>query len=112
MGVGSDKQRLALLDNYKYPKVTNINNKVAIANAMFINNKYKKNINQTYQETLTNKYNAEINFDDYKSPDNINNWIKEKTFGMIDKTLDKVNEKTVMSLINTVSIDVEWKQRV
>lgn len=105
------EQIKTLLDDYKYPKVSNITNKVAIANAMFINNKYKKNINQTYQETLTNKYNAEINFDDYKSPDNINNWIKEKTFGMIDKTLDKVDEKTVMSLINTVAIDVDWKHK-
>jgi serine protease inhibitor len=51
----------------------------------------------------------------YKSPFNdqtlqdINNWVEEKTEGMIDKILDEIREDAVMYLINALVFEAEWE---
>ncbi len=52
----------------------------------------------------------------YKSPFNaqtvkdINNWVKDKTDGMIDKIIDQINADSVMYLINALIFDAEWAE--
>lgn len=45
---------------------------------------------------------------DEQTVDEINNWVREKTDGMIDKILDRVPDAD-MCLINTILFDAEWK---
>ncbi|MDD4125721.1 MAG: serpin family protein [Eubacteriales bacterium] len=50
----------------------------------------------------------------YKSPfdaqtvKDINNWVKDKTDGMIDSIVDRIDADTVMYLINALVFDAEW----
>lgn len=51
----------------------------------------------------------------YKSPfdqqtlQDINNWVKENTNGMIDQMIDQIDLFDVMYLINAIAFDAEWE---
>ena len=53
--------------------------------------------------------------DAYKAPfdeetaKDINNWVKEKTDGMIDSIVDEIDKFTMMYLINALVFDAEWE---
>ena len=88
----------------------NVKERISVTNGAFIREKYKKLINKSYYEKLNN-YDAEIIYDKFKTPDTINNWVKDKTYGMIPKILDEIDEDFVLGLANAVAIDVEWAQQ-
>ena len=56
---------------------------MSIANAFFIKNTAASQIVDTFKTTLKDKYDAEIITDEFKDPYKINNWVKEKTLGLI-----------------------------
>ena len=85
-----------------------IKDHISVANAGFIKNEYKKYIKKDYYNTLNNNYHSEILYDDFKTPKVINDWVKNKTNGMIDKILDNMDEDFVLGLANAIAIDVEW----
>ena len=84
-------------------------NKLQIANSIwfketdFVPNSDFLQTNKTY-------YDADI----YKAPfdqstaEDINNWANQKTDGMIKKVVDKIDESTIMYLINAIMFDGEW----
>ena len=94
----------------KHIKINNYNSseKISFANSLVINNDYKELVQDKYIDTLNKDYNAEILYDDFTSPDLINNWVSEKTLGLINKLLDSVNPETKIALINALAIDIAW----
>lgn len=46
---------------------------------------------------------------DAETMNEINNWVKSNTDGMIEKILDEIHPDAVIYLINTVVFDAEWK---
>ena len=92
-------------------KINNIQieNILSVANGLFIKNKYKNDILGSYYNTLKNKYNSEILYDDYDTPLVINNWVNQKTNGMIPKILENIDPYFVLGLANAVSLDIKWK---
>ena len=87
-----------------------VNNKIGIANGVFIKEEYKDNVKNDYYSILNNKYHSEIIYDKFTNPNKINNWVKEKTYGMIDKILDTMDKDFVMGLANAIAIDVKWQK--
>ena len=85
-----------------------IPNKLNIANATFIKNSYAKKVKDSYYRVLKNNYQAEVIYDEFKTPDKINNWVKEKTNGMIEKILDTIDANFVLGLINATALDIKW----
>ena len=105
---GETKEELnKLFSNVKINKYENTEN-LSLANTLFINNNYKSNIKSGYIEKLKEKYNAEINYDDFENPDNINNWVNKNTLGLINKIIDNLNPSMVGILINALAIDIGW----
>ncbi len=86
-----------------------IKDRISIANAAFIKNDYKKYVLDDYYNNLKDKYNSEILYDDFNTPKVINDWVNNKTNGMIDKILDEIDKDFVLGLANALAIDVEWK---
>jgi len=95
--------------NYEATKYTNSKN-MSFANAIFIRDTYKENINESYISLLTQKYNAELKYDTFTSPNTINSWVKDKTLGLIDNLLDDLSE-TDLVLINALAIDMDWEEK-
>lgn len=85
-----------------------IKDHVSVANAGFIKNEYKKYVKKEYYKILKDKYNSEILYDDFKTPKVINDWVNEKTNGMIKDILDNMNDYFVLGIANALAIDVEW----
>lgn len=87
-----------------------IPNKLNIANAIFIKDYFKDKIEKGYTNTLLEKYNAEMLYDKFENPDIINNWVNEKTNGMIPKILDSIDSSFVLGLANAVALDIKWQK--
>lgn len=96
-----------LIGNRKINDIT-VKDRVSVANATFIKSEYKEYILDSYINKLRNNYNSELLYDDFKTPKVINNWVNNKTNGMIDKILDNIDENFVLGLANALAIDVEW----
>ncbi len=104
------------LNNYLYTYVKNLPNekdsKLSIANSIwFLDDASKLTVEKDFLQKNADYYNASA----YKSAfdkqtlNNINNWVKIKTGGTIDKILDSINKDAVMYLINALVFDAKWE---
>ena len=93
-------------------KITDLSAKdrISIANAIFIKNEYNTSIKKEYKNILTDKYKSEVIYDDFKTPNIINDWVNDKTNHMINKVIDEISPDFVLGLANAIAIDVEWNQ--
>ena len=84
--------------------------KLSLANSIWFTDHERFTVNQDFLQTTADYYGADI----YKAPFNeqtckdINNWVKEKTDGMIPSALDKIPADALMYLINALAFDAEW----
>lgn len=92
-------------------KASIVQDKISIANALFIKNEYKKYINTNYINTIKDKYDGEILFDDFYTPNVINDWAYKKTYKMIEKVIDQIDKDFVLGIANAIAIDVEWQNK-
>lgn len=99
-----------IIGDYQAKKYPN-NEHMSFANAMFIRDTYKDKIKEEYTKTLTDKYNAEIITDPFANPDNINNWVSNKTFNLINNLIDDVSDNDFF-LINALAIDMNWNNQI
>ncbi|MBO5142215.1 MAG: hypothetical protein J6C46_04345 [Clostridia bacterium] len=106
---GTKEQITNVIGNRKLTKY-NSNNNMSLANALFIKNTFKEDVKESYTNDLKEKYNAEVIFDSFETPDNVNSWISEKTLNLINNLLDDVSDN-VFLLVNALGIDMEWKQK-
>ncbi|CAM5193988.1 Serpin B OS=Ureibacillus acetophenoni OX=614649 GN=SAMN05877842_10673 PE=3 SV=1 [Ureibacillus acetophenoni] len=81
-----------------------------IANSIWLNNKYS--FQEKFETTNKDYFNAEINeinIQDPQSPKKINEWVKSKTNGNIDKIVgDELNPQLVSMLINAIYFKGIW----
>ena len=87
-----------------------VKNRVNVANALFIKDYYKKLIKNEFKIDLIDNYNSEILYDEFKTPDVINNWVNKKTEGMIKKLISNIDDDFVLGLANAIAVDVEWEK--
>ncbi len=104
---GQTKEQIEKVVGTREIPVFNVKDRISVTNGAFIKEEYKDYIEESYYEKLK-KYDAELIFDKFDSPDKINNWVKEKTYGMIPKILNEISKDFVLGLGNAVAIDVEW----
>lgn len=104
------------LNEYLYYYVNNLpseeKSKLNIANSIwFRDDEDRLTVEKDFLQKNADYYNAAI----YKSPfddqtlQDINNWVKTNTDGMIDKILEKIDDDSIMYLINAIVFDAEWK---
>jgi len=84
------------------------NNNMSLANSLFIRDTFKSEIEKTYINALKKEYNAEIIFDSFANPDNVNSWISDKTLKLINNLVDDVSMNDFI-LINALGIDMKWE---
>ena len=74
-----------VIGNLNLPKYNNIENKLSLANSIFIRDTYFPYVKTSYTDILTNKYNAEVIQDKFNTAKNVNTWIENKTLVKIKK---------------------------
>jgi serpin B len=83
---------------------------ITIANSVWTEDDFL--VKQAFIDILTNYYDADsksFDIDDASAPDKINSWIEEKTNNLIKKMIGKLDDNTVMMLINAIYFKGKWK---
>lgn len=107
---GETKEQISsILGKYTSKKYTNSKN-ISLANALFIKDSYKAGIKNDYIEAL-NKYNAEVIYDSFATPDKLNSWVSDKTFNLINNLSDDISSLDFI-LVNALAIDMEWVNKI
>ena len=100
-----------LIKDLGLTKYENIDKVLSLANSIFIRNIYSDKIKTDYINSLKEKFNAEVIFDEFNNAENVNKWIEDKTFGIIKNMLrdEQVQNPDVkILLINALAIDMGW----
>jgi len=100
-----------IIGNMKLPKYSSIEEKLSLANGLYIRDYYFNLIKPSFINTLKEKYDAEVKEDEFKDATNVNNWIEDKTLGIIKDLIEDdmvQNPYLVMLIINALAIDMEW----
>ena len=106
----SKDQITSIIGDYKSKKYINSKN-LSLANAFFIRNSFKSNVKKEYNDIVSKKYGAEVVYDDFASAKPINEWISNKTLGLLKDMLSDSDIKDLdFALINALAIDMEWKE--
>ena len=110
---GETKKQLdAVIGDYVAKSYPN-NDHMSFANAMFIRNTFKENILSNYTTNLTNKYGAEVVYDEFNDASTINNWVSGKTFKLIENLVDDSKVKDAnFYLVNALAIDMNWTNQI
>jgi len=99
-----------LIGNSTLPTYSNIDGKLSMANALFIMDDFYEDVLDSYIKVLKEKYESEVKRDEFKNANSINEWIKEKTLGIIkDMVKDKEVQSSVIVLINALAIEMNWQ---
>ena len=86
--------------------------KVTLSNSIWFTEHARFTPNKEFLQTNADYYGAEI----YEAPfdhstvKDINNWIKNKTDGMIKNMIQEIPASAIMYLINALTFDAEWAQ--
>ena len=110
---GETKKQLdAVIGDYKARSYPN-NEHMSFANAMFIRDSFKEKIQEAYTKTLKTKYNAEVIYDPFETPNTMNDWISSKTFKLIENLLGEDDIKGAnFFLVNALAIDMNWNNLI
>lgn len=111
--MGETKTQITnVIGDYKSKKYPN-NDHMSFANAMFIRNTYKDAVKDEYKNNLKEKYNAEVTLDEFKDASNMNKWVSDKTFGLINDLFDNAAvAKEDFELVNALAIDMKWNNQL
>lgn len=103
------------LNEYLYTYVKNLPSdnkyKFKIANSIwFRDNESRLTVEKDFLQANANYYNAATykSAFDKKTVNEINDWVKKNTDGMIDKIINEIDKDAVMYLINALVFDAEW----
>ena len=83
--------------------------RINIANALFIKNNVV--VKDDFKKLMSDKYKSQILYDEFVTPDVINDWANKETYGMIPKVLEYINPEFLFGLGNATAIDVEWQSK-
>lgn len=106
----SHKQIQAVIGNYKTKKY-NVNENMSFANAMFIRDGFKDSVNESFVTNLNNKFGAEVIYDSFEKPDLLNDWVSNKTFGLVKNIAEDISTFDFV-LVNALAIDMEWNKKI
>ena len=103
------------LNEYLYTYIQNLPSdekyKLEIANSIWFRDDGSLEVNPVFLQANADYYDAAA----YKAPfdkqtvADINNWVKEKTDGMITQLIEEIPAEALMYLINAVVFDAEWQ---
>ncbi len=107
----SKTQITNLIGDYKSNKYINTDH-MSFANAVFIRNTFKDQIKEEYTNNLKSKYTAEVIYDDFSGPANMNKWVSDKTFGLINDLFGNEVTGEDFELTNALAIDMKWNYQI
>ena len=84
--------------------------KMSLANSIWFKDDPNFIVEQSFLQTNADYYGADVykaSFDEGTRND-INNWVKEHTDGMIPEIIDEIPDEAIMYLVNALAFEAEW----
>lgn len=106
---GETKKQITDLIGNRELNYFNSKKKINVANALFVNKKYKDNVLDSYYNIVKDKYKSDIIYDKFEGPKAVNDWVNKKTNKMIPSLLDDLDETDLLVLVNALAIDLKWE---
>lgn len=99
-----------VLGDLNLTKYENTPEILSLANSMFVRDGFS--VKEEFKTSVAGNYNAEILNDPFIDATNINNWISNKTFNLIQNAVpnDAITPETMMTLVNALAIQMDWEQ--
>lgn len=96
--------------SYMYPKLNDP--QLSTANSLWINDSKNIKVNDEFLQNNAEFHRAEVFEAEFngKTVEEINNWVNEKTDGMVEKIVDKLDDRAVMCLVNALLFDAKWEE--
>lgn len=88
---------------------------LSLANSMWLDDDFRGKVSKTFVNDLKKYYGAGYfveDFADSKTVGKINSWVNNETNGKISEIIDKIDENTMMFLLNAVYFRANWMQEV
>ena len=122
---GADGETLAQMEQVLGMDVDNLNSymlayldllpeskdyKMSLANSIWFKDDLNFAVEQSFLQTNADYYGAgayKAAFDEGTRND-INNWVKEHTDGMIPEIIDEIPDEAIMYLVNALAFDAKW----
>lgn len=122
---GADGETLAQMEKVLGMDVENLNSymlayldllpetkdyKMSLANSIWFKDDPNFSVEQSFLQTNADYYGAgayKAAFDEGTRND-INNWVKEHTDGMIPEIIDEIPDEAIMYLVNALAFDAKW----
>lgn len=109
---GESKEQVdGLVGDMKIEKYTN-NDKQSLANAMFVKEEEMNQVKDSYVQTLEQKYSASVIADPFTSEAPLNDWVGNKTFGLINNLFNSSVLDSDFVLVNALAIDMNWNNQI
>lgn len=100
-----------VLGDLNLTKYENTPEILSLANSVFIRDGFA--VRDEFKTSVSERYNSEILNDPFIDAANINGWISNKTFNLIQNAVsnDAINHETMMALVNALAIQMEWESK-
>ena len=84
-----------------------------LANSVWMDDREDFTVKESFLQGVADYYGADVYKSKFNSGavDAVNDWIEEKTDGMIEKMLDEIDPDAVMLLVNTVLFEAKWLEQ-
>jgi serpin B len=85
---------------------------ISLANSMWIEDNFP--VKKDFKDILTEYYSAEgrsFDINDSSVPGEVNNWIENKTNGLIKNMLESLDPQTAMLLVNAIYFKGQWSSK-
>ncbi len=86
--------------------------KISLANSVWVNTDSRFSASEEFLGANADFYSADIYESDFgrQTKKDINNWVRQKTDGMIPKIVDDIPTDAVMYLVNALAFEAEWSE--
>lgn len=108
---GNAKIQISKVLGNSIPTKYSSNQNMSLANALFVRSSFSEKVKESYINMLKTTYDAEVLFDSFATPDNVNSWVSNKTLNLIDNLLERIDDDKDFLLINALGIDMEWENK-
>ena len=100
-----------VLGDVELSKYSNIEDKLSLANAVFIKESWSDTVLPSYINTVEQDFNAEVIYDKLQDSAPIKKWVANKTFDLIKDFDISINPDTRMVLANALAIQLDWQHK-
>lgn len=113
--IGVDMDTLnAFMEKFAASLVSYEKCRLSLASSLWINSKDPLlTVKEDFLRTNAKYYRSDIYSSDFSSQTvrDMNLWVDEKSFGMIDSVLDEIDPTAMMYLVSCVAFDAEWQEK-